>query len=80
MHDFCKGMIPFTITNVSRAFALISPEFGIDACLINSRIESFQYCFYDIANKPSEIFPMKNSKGQLRTMNYKGKLFNTPER
>ncbi len=69
MHDFCEGMIPFTITNVNRAFALISPEFGIDACLLNSPIESFQYCFYDIANKPSANFSDEKIKGT--TTNYK---------
>ncbi len=42
MYDFSEEIISFTITNVNRAFALISPEFGIDACLLNNRIEKFQ--------------------------------------
>jgi hypothetical protein len=52
MHDFGEGMIRFVIKNDDIAFALISPKFWIEACLLNSRIDSF----YDLANKPSPNF------------------------
>ena len=53
MHDFLEGVVPFSITNVNRAFDSISHEFGINAQLLNCRINSFQYSFYDLGNKPS---------------------------
>jgi hypothetical protein len=71
MHDFCEEIISFTITNVYRAFALISPEFGIDACLLNSRIEKFQYSFMISLTNYRKFFRTKNQTP--------GKLFNTPE-
>jgi hypothetical protein len=61
MHDFGEGMIRFVIKNDDIAFALISPKFWIEACLLNSRIERFQYSFMISLTNHPQIFQTKKS-------------------
>jgi hypothetical protein len=77
MHDFLEGVAPFSITNVNRAFATISPEFGMDAKLLNSRINTFQFSFYDLGNKPSAKFSDEKirQKGNYSTKQRAGQNF-----
>ena len=77
MHDFLEGFAPFSITNVNRAFATISPEFGIDAELLNSRINTFQFSFYDLGNTRSASFLTRKSdkKGIIRLNRGLGRIF-----
>jgi hypothetical protein len=77
MHDLLEGVAPFSITNVNRAFATISPEFGIDAELLNSRINTFQFSFYDPGNKPSSKFSDEKirQKGNYSTKQRAGQNF-----
>lgn len=77
MHDFNEGVGPFSIQLVLNAFETIYPEYGINATLLNQRINSFQYSYYDLSNKPSARFTGENirRKGNYSTRQRAGQNF-----
>ena len=68
MHDFLEGVVPFIIKLVLLIF-VTNPDYNISADVLNSRLNRFQFSFYDKSNKPSPKF--KNSllrkKGNYNT-------------
>ena len=70
MHDFLEGVVPFTIKIFLYVLAFRYQELGIDATLLNDRIDLFCYSYNDLSNKPSAKF---TDEGIRKKVNYSTK-------